>query len=1288
MKRKWEFALRIMMTVVIVLGTAGTLLAQEAGPAVTLASAPNPSAYGDTVTFTAVVSVGGGTPTGWVYFYELIYTPPISVEFILLGEDYTAEVFGQDSYVYTFSTSSLAVGSHAVMAAYQEAVNEPTVNSEVITQVVNEAVWPTVTITSAPAEVSYSTEATFEFVSDPPGAQFECSLVEGQSYDLENLTWSPCESPHHITGLSYNQAYGFLVRSVGAPVVPPYTTAHQWFVYWPEVTITSGPAEVTESTEATLLFETDPPGAAVDCKLFRVDLRNPGVWLEVHDWTPCTSPRTYTGLSRGSGYLFWVNPTGAPEQAAALRQWVIPKVVLTSSPNPSELGQAVALTAVVWDEQPATLTGQAIFVKLVEQPTFGGTILVPEFLHEDPIGSTSCGPSSCTFTFSTSSLAIGSHLLAAFYREGETSFESLPKTQVVTEAIAQPPAITANPSHQTVCAGANVSFSAAASGTPEPTVQWHVSSDGGATWSAISGATGTIYTFTAAASDHGKRYRAVFTNSAGSATSSAALLTVNTAPMVTTQPSNQTVTYGASSVIFSAAASGTSPSVQWQQTAGGGAWAAIVGATTPNLTVANPTVAMSGTQYRAVFSNMCGTATTNAATLTVNQKAAWVTAHDKSKTYGDDNPALTAAVTGAVTGGDPIDYSLSTAAEKLSNVGDYPIHVTLGSNPNYSVTKTDGTLTIDQKAASVIADDKSKTYGDDNPALTATVTGAVAGGDPIDYALSTTAEKLSDVGDYPIDVTLGSNPNYNVTKADGTLTVNQKAAWVTAHDKSKTYGDDNPALTATVTGAVTGGDPVDYALSTTAEQLSGVGDYPIAVTLGSNPNYNVSKADGTLTVNQKDASVTADDASKTYGDDNPTLTATVTGAVEGGHPINYSLSTTAEKLSGVGDYPIVLTLGSNPNYNVSKTDGTLTIERRAAWVTPDSFTRQYSDANPAFSGALGGFIESDGITAAYDTSATSASAPGNYAIAATLSPQEKLGNYDITYHTGTLTVVKEDATVTFDGGNSVSVQVATAGGNSPSFTLTASVRERTPDLPHASALPGDIGLAGVEIRLVPVGPGSTIVGDCGSGQVTGSGYDAVKRVECAFQDVPVNVYTVDAVVVGDYYTGEPAEDGLVVYDPSLGFTTGGGWFYWPGTADEETGYAGDKTTFGYTMKYNKKATSVQGSLLVIRHLADGTIYRVKSNALQGLALGEDAGVPMGWASFSGSSTYLEPGWPEPKGNHAFTVYVEDRNEPGTGVDRFWISVANGMTMGRAGPDDAVSLQGGNIVVPHKASKSR
>ena len=110
---------------------------------------------------------------------------------------------------------------------------------------------------------------------------------------------------------------------------------------------------------------------------------------------------------------------------------------------------------------------------------------------------------------------------------------------------------------------------------------------------------------------------------------------------------------------------------------------------------------------------------------------------------------------------------------------------------------------------------------------------------------------------------------------------------------------------------------------------------------------------------------------------------------------------------------------------------------------------------------------------------------------------------------------------------------------------------------------------------------------------------------------------------------------------------------------------------------------------MIRHLPDGTIYPVKSNALFGLVLGQSLAPVFSWATFSVKSSYQEPGWPEPEGNHQFLVYVEDRNEPGTGIDRFWIEVKDKnrnvisvSSMAREATDNAVELQGGNIVVPH------
>src|SRR5204863_7400734 len=92
----------------------------------------------------------------------------------------------------------------------------------------------------------------------------------------------------------------------------------------------------------------------------------------------------------------------------------------------------------------------------------------------------------------------------------------------------------------------------------------------------------------------------------------------------------------------------------------------------------------------------------------------------------------------------------------------FPIVVTLGSNPNYDVTSTDGSLAITAKTATVTANDKTKVYGEANPALTATVVGAV-GSDTLNYSLATTATASSNVGSFPIEIGLGSNPNYDVT---------------------------------------------------------------------------------------------------------------------------------------------------------------------------------------------------------------------------------------------------------------------------------------------------------------------------------------------------------------------------------------------------------------------------------------------------------------------------------------------------------------------------------------------
>jgi YVTN family beta-propeller protein len=87
------------------------------------------------------------------------------------------------------------------------------------------------------------------------------------------------------------------------------------------------------------------------------------------------------------------------------------------------------------------------------------------------------------------------------------------------------PVVTTEPVSQRRRAGRDITFTAAASGLPVPTVQWLISTDGGGTFSSISGATSHSYTFKVKASADGNEYEAVFTNTVGSITSDTATLT-------------------------------------------------------------------------------------------------------------------------------------------------------------------------------------------------------------------------------------------------------------------------------------------------------------------------------------------------------------------------------------------------------------------------------------------------------------------------------------------------------------------------------------------------------------------------------------------------------------------------------------------------------------------------------------------------------------------------------------------------------------------------------------------
>ncbi len=106
-------------------------------------------------------------------------------------------------------------------------------------------------------------------------------------------------------------------------------------------------------------------------------------------------------------------------------------------------------------------------------------------------------------------------------------------TQTLTLVVDTAPEVTTEPTGKTVDPGTSVSFTAAASGYPAPSVQWQRSTDGGDSFVNLAGATSPTLTLTASADDDKNRYRAVFTNTRGAATSRVATLRVGTAPAFT-----------------------------------------------------------------------------------------------------------------------------------------------------------------------------------------------------------------------------------------------------------------------------------------------------------------------------------------------------------------------------------------------------------------------------------------------------------------------------------------------------------------------------------------------------------------------------------------------------------------------------------------------------------------------------------------------------------------------------------------------------------------------------------
>jgi hypothetical protein len=442
----------------------------------------------------------------------------------------------------------------------------------------------------------------------------------------------------------------------------------------------------------------------------------------------------------------------------------------------------------------------------------------------------------------------------------------------------------------------------------------------------------------------------------------------------------------------------------------------------------------------------------------VNKATLTVTADNKARVYGDNNPSLSHTITGyvnsenATSAGITGAPTISTTATAASNVNTYTI-TSVANNlaaANYEFTYTNGTLTVNRRPVTVTADNKTRVYGDANPALTFAVaadgTGTSRGmynSQTLTGAVTTAATQATNVGTAAITqntVTNANNANYDITFVDGTLTINRRPVTVTADDKTRVYGDANPALTFAVAADGTGTSRGMYnsqtltgAVATAATQATNVGNAAITqntVTNANNTNYDITYNNGTLSITPAVLTYNATAASSIYGSTPSVNAGTVTGWKNGENASTATtgtllFSTTTTGTSNVGSYGITgsgLT-ANNGNYTFEQASGNataLTINKATLTVTADDKTRVYGDANPSLTYGITGYVNNENATSAgltgtptISTTATAASNVNTYTITSAAN-NLAAANYQFSYVAGTLTINRRPVTVTAD----------------------------------------------------------------------------------------------------------------------------------------------------------------------------------------------------------------------------------------------------------------------------------
>ena len=803
----------------------------KADPAITVTSSANPSNPGQTVTFTAAVSGPGTNPTGTVTFLD-------GSNAIGTG---TLAPTGTGAAQATFTTSTLASGSHTITASYSgdSNYNSKTTPLTGNPQVVNSSTktGTTTTVASSKNPSNFGDQVTFTATVSPSSGSGTPSGTVTFLDGSNSLGTGTLDSSGHATFITSTLPAGS--HTITASYGGDNTFA-------PSTGSLPGNPQVVNKTNTTMTLSSLP---------------NPSVGSQKVTFTATVSPATGSGTPTGTvnfldggtqigsvtlsgGMAVFVTSTltvgnhpittsyngDGNFNGSTASMSVSPQVVnqagttttVTSSPNPSVFGQSVTVTATVAVSPVApgsgTPTGTVTFAGVGGSPS--------------PVTLDSNGQA----TFTTSTLLVGTHTFTVIYN-GDSNFggstgKNTGNPQVVNKADTTTTVTSSqNPSalSQSVTFTATVAPVAPGAGTPTGQVTFKDGVTTLGTVSLNSSGVATLPTSSLTAGSHSITASYVGDGNFNVSTSAALAQTVNKADTTTTVTSSLNPTTFGQPVTFTATVSPSSgsgaPTGQVTFTANGTQIGSPVTLTTVSGTqqasITTSTLAVGSDSIVATYSGDTNFNNSASAALTQNVgKAGTTTSLTSSLNPSAFGFFVTFTATVSGTGGNPtgtvtfldggnsigtgtLSGGQATFATSTLTAGNHTITANYGGDSNFNAST--GSLTGNPQVVSKVTTTTAVTSSA-NPSVsgqsvtfTATVTPAAGTG-----TATGTVTFLAD----------GSTFGTGTLNSSGVATISTAALGAFVHSITATYNGDTNLIGST--GSLNGNQFVNKAGTTTA----------------------------------------------------------------------------------------------------------------------------------------------------------------------------------------------------------------------------------------------------------------------------------------------------------------------------------------------------------------------------------------------------------------------------------------------------------------------------------------